>query len=59
MKNQPAGLLLFKGLIFILNKKNLKIRIIKLNYNKLTAGHYRLEKTIERIIRNYYFYRLR
>ena len=53
------GLLLFRNLIFIPNKKELRIQIIKLNHDELTAGHYGLEKTIERIMRNYYFYGLR
>ena len=50
---------LYKNLIYVPNKINLKLKILKLHHDTPSAGHYGRTKTIELITRNYTWPQLR
>ena len=51
----PNGLLRYKGVIYMPNDPAVKQEIMKMNYNNLHAGHFRVTKTIELIHQKYYW----
>ena len=57
--NYKNDFVLFKNLIYVPNKNDLKLKILKLHHDTPSVGHYGNTKTIELLTRNYTWPKLR
>ena len=53
------GLLLYRGLIYIPDNREVRLRLLNLHHNAALAGHPGQRRTLELIQRNYYFPQMR
>ena len=53
--NTEEGLVLFRGLVYIPNDKEIRRRVLKLFHDSPTAGHPGQAKTLELVSQNYWW----